>query len=87
MLKYETEIRSILCQILGIKNLDDIDVRDDLHTVGMDSLHCIELIVALEERFDIRIPDEKLGVQYVHNIYDICKLTEEMITDEQLQAI
>lgn len=87
MLKYEIEIRSILCQILGIDDLDEVDVRDDLRIVGMDSLNCIELIVVLEERFDILIPDDKLGVQYVHNIYDICKLTEEMITDEQLQAI
>ena len=87
MLTYESEMRKILCKVLDHKNIAAIDIREDLRTVGMDSLNCIELIVALEECFGIEIPDEKLGIQYVHNIYDICKLIEEMRPDEQLQTV
>ena len=33
-------------------------IADDL---GIDSLDAVELVMALEEEFDIKIPDEELG--------------------------
>lgn len=84
ILKYEYEVRKLLCQILNLDNIDNISNTEDLQVVGMDSLKCIELIIEIENRFEIMIPDEKLGIEYVHNIYDICKLVEEVMKDEKI---
>ena len=87
MLKYESEIRAILCQVFDLDHIDAVSSTEDLKAVGMDSLNCIELIIAIEDAFCITIPDEKLGIRFVHNIFDICKLTEEVINSEQLRAV
>ena len=87
MLKYESEIRALLCQVFGLDQIEDISNKDDLKAVGLDSLNCLEVIIAIEDEYHITIPEEKLGLQYVHNIYDICKLTEEVINSEQLQTV
>ena len=36
----------------------EASIADDL---GIDSLDAVELVMALEEEFDIKIPDEELG--------------------------
>ena len=36
----------------------EASIADDL---GIDSLDAVELVMALEEQFDIKIPDEELG--------------------------
>ncbi len=77
MLQYEKEVRRILSDTLGIQE-GEISEKDDLQYFGMDSLNSILLIVALEEFFEIQIPEEKIGMKYVRNIYDICRLVCEV---------
>lgn len=52
------EIKQVISEQLGVK-LEEIkptaSFRDDL---GSDSLDAVELIMALEEKFGIEIPDE-----------------------------
>lgn len=86
-LSYEAEIRSLLCQILGLARLDDFDGKADLQAVGLDSINCMELTIEIEIRFAVKIPDEKLGIRYMHSIYDICRLVEEAREDERLQTV
>ena len=38
-------------------NIDSIKYEDKLDELGLDSLDLVELIMALEEEFDIEIPD------------------------------
>ena len=40
--------------------LSDEQLDEDLSQLGMDSITFIRIIVELEEKFDIEIPDEKL---------------------------
>jgi acyl carrier protein len=54
-----TRVRKIVSEQLGIKEQelnDDASFRDDL---GADSLDSVELVMALEEEFEIEIPDEE----------------------------
>jgi acyl carrier protein len=47
----------------------DAKFGDDLDA---DSLDLVELVMALEEEFDISVPEEELeGVETVQNAYDI----------------
>ena len=57
----------ILDKVLKVlnANLENTEItfeqtEDDLSALGMDSIVFIRVVVALEEAFDIEIPDEKL---------------------------
>jgi acyl carrier protein len=64
-------IVEIIANQLGIDQTDitpDANVVDDL---GADSLDVVELIMALEDEFDLEIPDEQAEkITNVQNIFD-----------------
>lgn len=55
----EERIRAIIVEQLGleeeVKLMSDTSLMDDL---GADSLDVVEVVMALEEEFDVEIPDE-----------------------------
>lgn len=58
MENYEQKIRDIIVEQLGVapeKVTPDASFIDDL---GADSLDTVELVMAIEEAFEIEIPDE-----------------------------
>jgi len=58
-LSVENRVKKILAEILGINEADmgrDARFVEDL---GVESLDTVEMIAALEEEFDIEIPDEE----------------------------
>jgi acyl carrier protein len=62
----QAQITEIICEQLDVK-ADDVDASksftDDL---GADSLAIVELVLALEEKFDIKIPDDEVdGIKTV----------------------
>lgn len=79
-----------------IKTINDIlldlelsseQINVDLTSLGMDSIAFIHIIVALEENFDIEIPDDKLlltEMNTVKKIYDV--VFEEMNEPTQLKG-
>ena len=64
-------IVEIIANQLGIEEADisgDASVVDDL---GADSLDVVELVMALEEEFNLEIPDEEAEkISNVQNIFD-----------------
>ncbi len=64
--------------------VDQLDVDEDEITLeasitedlGADSLDVVDLIMSLEEEFDIKIPDEE--VENVKTVGDIVKFIEEI---------
>ena len=69
------KVKSIIAEELGIEEdsiLVDSDLADDL---GADSLDAIELIMAIEEKFDIEISDVDAAKLKV--VSDIVKYLEE----------
>lgn len=64
--------------------VDQLDVDEDEVTMeasitedlGADSLDVVDLIMSLEEEFDIKIPDEE--VENVKTVGDIVKFIEEI---------
>lgn len=68
------KVKQIIAEELGVE-LDDIamdtHLTDDL---GADSLDAVELIMSIEDEFDVEIPDEEL--QNIQTVSDIVEYLE-----------
>ncbi len=56
----------------GDKVVNGANIQDDL---GADSLDVVDLVMALEEEFDLEIPDE--AVENVKTVGDLVKYIED----------
>ena len=54
----ETKVREIICEQLGVSEEEVTPEASFIEDLGADSLDTVELVMALEEHFDIQIPDE-----------------------------
>ena len=54
----EAKIRSIICEQLDVSEDDVVLTASFVDDLGADSLDQVELIMAMEEEFDVSIPDE-----------------------------
>ncbi|HME73895.1 MAG TPA: acyl carrier protein [Myxococcota bacterium] len=50
-------IREIVCEQLGVDAAELLPEASILDDLGADSLDVVELVMALEEEFDIEVPD------------------------------
>jgi acyl carrier protein len=67
-------IQSIVAEQLGVERADvtkDASILDDL---GADSLDVVELVMTLEEAFEIEVPDD--AVEEMRTIGDIQRFVE-----------
>lgn len=74
MASVEEKVKAIIVDQLGV---NEADVTPDAHFVddlGADSLDTVELVMKLEEDFDIEIPDEDAEkIQTVQDAIDYIK--------------
>lgn len=69
------KVKSIIVDQLDVDEDDVVmgaSIQDDL---GADSLDVVDLIMSLEEEFDIEIPDE--AAQNIKTVEDIVKYIED----------
>jgi acyl carrier protein len=63
--KLVTELKQLIIKALKLEDMapDDIDNDEPLfgEGLGLDSIDALELVVALEKSFGIKIPDEDVG--------------------------
>jgi acyl carrier protein len=57
---------------------DQISSETKLNDLGRDSLIMVEIVMALEDRFEITIPDER--VEKVETVGDIFELLAELLS-------
>lgn len=68
-------LRGILCEVLKIgKEPNEILEDTDLLELGLNSLNAIEMIVYLEDAFEIEISDEDLMLENLSSINMICDM-------------
>ena len=68
-------VKKIIVEQLGVKEEDVKPEASFVEDLGADSLDTVELVMALEEEFDIEIPDEEAekittvqsAIDYVQN--------------------
>ena len=71
----EERVKKIIVEQLGVKEEDVNPEASFVEDLGADSLDTVELVMALEEEFDIEIPDEEAekittvqsAIDYVQN--------------------
>ena len=76
MATVEDKIKKIICEQLDVAEKDVVPEASFVDDLGADSLDQVELIMAMEEEFDISIPDEdaeKIGtvkdaLDYIKNV-------------------
>ena len=69
------KVKELISEQLGVK-ADDIteasNIQDDL---GADSLDIVDLVMALEDEFDVEIPEDQ--VENIKTVGDIVKFIED----------
>ena len=68
-------VKKIIVEQLGVKEEEVVNSASFVDDLGADSLDTVELVMALEEEFDIEIPDEEAekittvqaAIDYVEN--------------------
>jgi acyl carrier protein len=56
----EVRIKEIICEQLDVKPEDVSEAKSFTEDLGADSLAIVELVLALEEQFDVKIPDDEV---------------------------
>lgn len=58
MNEIEIEVRKIVAEQLGVKESDLTNDKSFIDDLGADSLDTVELVMALEDKFELEISDE-----------------------------
>ena len=74
----QEKIKSIIAEQLGVKPEEVTPGASFVDDLGADSLDTVELIMALEEEFNIEIPDE--DAEKMKTVGDAIKYIEEKAT-------
>ena len=71
------KVRSILCDQLDV-NEEDVTMESSIaEDLGADSLDVVDLIMSLEDEFDLEVPDEQ--VENVKTVGDLVKFIEQSV--------
>lgn len=73
----EENIKKIICNILD-RNIV-IDNREDIRAYGMDSLLKVQLVIKIEEEFNIEFVDEDLDQRNFESVDEICRTINKYI--------
>ena len=74
MASIEEKIKKIICEQLDVSEDDVVPEASFIDDLGADSLDQVELIMAMEEEFDISIPDDDAEtIATVQNAIDYIK--------------
>ena len=76
---YQERIRSIVAKSVKLsKDINDIQDSDDLYSVGLTSLTTANLMLSLEDEFDIEFDDNRLSRQTFESIAALNDAVEEL---------
>lgn len=86
----DAKIRSILLSELRVNSASlaqsDSDTPLIGRGIGLDSVEALALVVALEEAFDIEIPDADMNVNLFQNIGSLAQYVQQRLSSGQPQA-
>ena len=69
MTKHEKEVKDLLVESINKLEFDAIKLTDTLEDLGADSLDSVEIIMSLEEKYNIKISENVFAD--IHTVQDI----------------
>jgi acyl carrier protein len=60
--------------------VEQVTIDSEFQQLGIDSMDAVEILFALENEFDINIPDEE--VRHVRNVRQMAEGVERLIADK-----
>ncbi len=64
--------------------LETVTIESDFQQLGIDSMDAVEILFALENEFDVSIPDEE--VRAVRNVRQMCEGVEKLVAAKSADA-
>jgi len=76
----KTKIRKIIAEVVGLpEGVDAVADGADLHDAGMTSFDAVQLMLALEDAFDIEFPERMLNRKLFSSINSIDTALGELL--------
>jgi acyl carrier protein len=83
----KTQLKTLLVEGLKLDDVRPEDIKDEepifVEGLGLDSIDALELVVLVEERFRVVIPDEEVGKLAFSSID---ALTDYVLAQQEAQA-
>lgn len=73
----KTEIKELIIKTLNLQDITAADIDDEIllfggeNTLGLDSIDAIELVMAVQRQFNVRIDDQNLAREVLKNVNTI----------------
>lgn len=75
----EEKVLKIVNSVIEDTEISIDQVDSDLSKLGMDSIAFIRMVIAIEEEFDIEVPDEYLLVPEINTMEKIINIVTELL--------
>lgn len=62
------KVRELVSENSGLQLSDAFGDSDDLFAAGLQSLHCVRVLLAIEDDFEIEIPQDKIDRELFSSI-------------------
>lgn len=77
---YQEQVRTIIAQHARLSaDVSQLEDSSDLYAAGLTSLTTVNLMLAIEDHFDIEFPDKMLGRKTFESIQSLSEAIEEIL--------
>ena len=86
----ENEIKKIFIELLQLdKKVDELDSNENLflEEYGYSSIDALELIIMIEDAFEIAIPEEKLNTDLLESVKSLTDYVYSLLQDKQVKKM
>ena len=81
MSSVEERVKKLICEQLGVKEEEVTAEASFVEDLGADSLDLVELVMRMEETFDVEIPDD--DAENIRLVQDAINYIQQHLSNEQ----